>query len=82
MFVDVKNLFLFYIFEIKQLFFQILNLHNQILLLKRGICFKKIHQGQSNLSHKISKSMICKSSKFDNDGFVVCECFEFFFKFS
>jgi hypothetical protein len=36
MFVDVKKLFTFYIFEIKEIYFsfQILNLHNQILFLK------------------------------------------------
>ncbi len=36
MFVDVKKLFTFYIFEIKEIYFsfQILNMHNQILFLK------------------------------------------------
>jgi len=45
MFVDVKKLLMFYIFEIKQIAFsfQILNLHNQNLFFKWGIFFIKCH---------------------------------------
>jgi len=64
MFVDVKIVFVVYL-QNQLIFssFENLNLNSEKFIFEMGIFFcTKFHQGQSNLSHKVLKFVICTST--------------------